>query len=135
MARRFSFVDPAAEEPAPVQGPNANSFPSPSSTVRLFLVTGQVVEKAWWDTIIRKFYGFGDRAWSCTPSDVLRWEYTRPVCPGPHYASILGTPLGLSSLELRVARDQENSRWFAMQRKMTYTPTQEIYNFLREPTQ
>jgi len=55
--------------PAPVQGPNANSFPSLSSTVRLFLVTGQVVEKAWWDTTIHKFYGFGDSAWSCTPSD------------------------------------------------------------------
>jgi len=130
MARRFSFVEPVAEAPAPVQGPNANSFPSLSSTVRLFLVTGQVVEKAWWDTTIHKFYGFGDSAWSCTPSDVLRWEYTRPICPGPHYASILGTPLGLHSRELSVAKEQENARWFNFLREREATVMRE-----RVPTQ
>ena len=109
MARRFSFVEPVAEAPASVQGPNANSFPSPSSTVRLFLVTGQVVEKAWWD--VQKFYGYGDRGWSCTPSDVNRWEYTKPVCPGSGFASILGTPLDPFSGELARAKEQENDRW------------------------
>jgi hypothetical protein len=110
--RRFSFVEPSVEpQPLPsIGGPNPNSYPAPQSTVRLFLYDGRIVEKAWWDSIIQKFYGYGSLGWSCGPGDVQRWEYSLGVCPGPGYAEILGTPLHRGS-DLTIAIEQERARW------------------------